>query len=311
MTAAEIAVQFLTMRHFDLRIVGYGISRLSGEAGKAFLIYIYIRCCSRKCKESLIPWSSECMTGIIKQFKLQIAAGGILLIELIANQIIIMQTSYFSHHEISAGLVYSRVGALFINVVLSFSIALSTFMANSMGEQNIERTRALSRVGLKFAAVMTISTWIVLGCYSKQIIMWFSREHLVIKSTEKLVTLYLVLAGLDFTQSVLGATVRSIGKEKVVSKSFFFTYYLVGIPVSLVLAHVMKFNLMGLFGAVGLAQLLNCIICIVILMKIDYQEQAKFIADRLQEAKICPFKEIKRQEFVDEEPESTPSRSDI
>lgn len=311
MTVIDITCQYLTMYHFDLKIVGYGISRFINEWGRALLIYLYIRF-SKKCQESQVPWSFECFRGILKQYKYQITAGGTVIIEILAIQIIILQTAYFSSEEIAAGLIFQRIGSLFFNVVWSFNIALSSFIGNSMGEQNIVRAKALFRLGLKFTAIMTITTWIILKCYSDSILKWFSQDQLVIKPARQLIILYYMLCVSDFTQNVLGCTVRSIGKEKVISKSFFFTYYFFAFPVSLLMAHVLKWKLLGLFGALGLAQIVNCTICTVILLKVDFQEQAQFIVNRVKQNSVSSFNKFESKELTEEAaPETSPRKSAI
>ena len=306
MAVIDVTNQYITIVYFDLGIVGYGISKFCNETGRAILIHLYIRY-SKKCQESYVPWSADCFKGIMKQLKFQMTAGAIVVLEILANQIITIQTAYFTSEEIAAGLVYSRITALFFNVILSITTALSSFIGNSMGEQNVVRAKSFIQLGIKFAAILTLTTWVILSTSSDSILSWFSTDPLVLSTGKQLISLYFVLSALDFTQNALGSAVKSIGKEKVVSKSFFMAYYLVAIPASVFMAHVLKWRILGLYAAAGLAQLLNCIVCIVILIKVDYEERARFIVDRVKKNSLTSFKNVQPKKFTDEEPETPTS----
>ena len=307
MTLFDITNQYLTIVHFDLGIVGYGIGKFLNETGRAILIHLYIRY-SKKCSKSTVPWSADSFRGIIKQWKFQITAGGIVILEILANQLIHIQNAYFTPQVIAAGLIYSRISDLFFKIMLSFTIALSSFIGNSMGEQNVIRAKSLIRVGIKFAVILTLTVWTILCNSSDRILSWFSTDPLVLSTGNQLISLYLFLCGLDFTQNVLGSAVKSIGKEKVVSKLFFISYYLVAAPASLLMAHVLKLRILGLYGATGLAQLLNCIVCTIFLIRVDFEEQAKFIVDRVKKNSASSLKKIKPKKFTDEESETPTSK---
>lgn len=301
----DVPLQYLLIVRFDLGVLGIGIARFCMECSRAFAIYIYIRF-SERCQESNIPWQRACFQELWTQFKYQISAGSLQIIDVVGAQIILLQAGYFAAEIVAGNVIVTRVTKFCLIWTLSVGVALSSFIGNSMGEQNIRKVRVFIKVGIIIDFVLICLMWLFLGTQSRNIALIFSNDATVINYASGLLLFFMTITPFDNLQNVLGGILRSVGKEKQSTRLYFFTYYPISIPLSIVLAHYTRLGIYGLYAAMLVAKSLNTVGSIYLLWTMDIRRQMKYVIKRvkasnlkIQEAEAAAKKEEEAESLDD------------
>lgn len=280
----DVATQYFLLIYLDWDIYGIGIARFSMESCRAIILYCYIQY-SGRCRDSLVSWNRTCFQELWTQFKFQIVAGGLQIIDLVGTQIILLQTAYFSDDEVAANVVVTRITKFCLIWTLSIGVALSSFVGNAMGEANPKKARRFIKMGILLDCVLICCMWLLLGTQSAYMSLIFSDNEHVQKYTEGLLLFFMTITPFDNLQNVLGGVLRSIGKEKQSTKLYLFTYYPLAIPLSIIFAHYLKWRVYGLYAAMLIAKGLNTVGSIYFLCTASLSEQIEFVVQRVQENK--------------------------
>ena len=187
----DVPMQYLLIVHFDMGIQGIGIARFCMESSRAIAIYIYIRN-SEKCKQSNISWDDTCFRELWTQFRYQIAAGGLQIIDLVGTQIILLQAGYFAAEIVAANVIVTRTTRFCVLWTLSIGVALSSFVGNSMGEQNIHKVRTFIKVGIIMDCILICLMWLLLGTQNRNIGSIFSNDETVINHISGLLLFFML-----------------------------------------------------------------------------------------------------------------------
>ena len=277
----DVPMQYLLIVHFDLGILGISLSRFFMECSRAIAIYLYIKY-STKCRESNIPWELICFQELWTQFKYQIAAGGLQIIDLVGTQLILLQAGYFASEVVAANVIVTRTTRFCVLWTLSIGVALSSFVGNSMGEQNIHKVRTFIKVGIIMDCILICLMWLLLGTQNRNIGSIFSNDETVINHISGLLLFFMLITPFDNLQNVLGGVLRSVGKEKQSTRLYLCTYYPIAIPASIVLAHYTSLGIYGLYGAMLIAKSLNTFGSIYLLWNTDLKTQVKYVINRVK-----------------------------
>lgn len=277
----DVPVQYILIVGFDLKITGVGLCRFIMESCRALCLYYYIHR-SGKCEAAIVPWDRNCFRGLFTLFKFQLAAGSLQILDIIGTQIILLQAGSFSPNEVTANVVLTRITKFCAIWSLSLGISLTSFVGNSMGEQNEGKAKLFIRVGIVLDFFLIGCIWYLLGSYRISLAQIFSNEEGVIEHAAGLLYFYLYISPFENLQNVLGAILQSVGKEKQSSKLYMLTYYPIAIPLSMILAHLFKLRLYGLYGAMLAARIMNVIGSVYFLCRVDISEQIQLVVSRVE-----------------------------
>ena len=297
----DVPVQYWLIVRLDMGVTGIGIARFCMEATRAVAIYIYIRR-SKRCQRSNIPWDRNCFRELWTQFKYQMAAGGLQIIDLAGTQIILLQAGYFLAEIVAANVIVTRVTKFCLIWTLSIGVALSSFVGNSMGEQNIKKVRVFIKVGIIVDCVLICCMWMLLGTQSRNIALIFSSDGTVIEYVSGLLLFFMAITPFDNLQNVLGGILRSVGKEKQSTALYLFTYYPIAIPASIILSHHTGLGIYGLYAAMLIAKSLNTLGSIYLIWSMNLKKQIDYIVNRVKEShsrisvKLCEDEESSKPE---------------
>lgn len=280
----DVGMQYFLLVYLDLEILGIGIARFSMESCRAIILYIYIQC-SGRCRDSLVPWTRDCFKELWTQFKFQITAGGLQILDLVGTQIILLQAAYFSEDEVAANVVVTRITKFCLIWTMSVGVALSSFVGNAIGEGNTLKTRKFIKMGIIIDCILICLMWLLLGTQSFNLGRIFSDNDNVQANIAGLLLFFMTITPFDNLQNVLGGVLRSIGREKQSTRLYLISYYPIAIPLSIVFSQVCGWRIYGLYASMLVAKGLNTLGSIFFLCRTNLQKQVKFVKDRIKENK--------------------------
>ena len=306
----DVSIQYTLIVHFDLGYLGIGLSRFLDEVGKLTMLSIFIKC-SKKCQLSTVPWNKDCIKGLWKQFKEQLSAGGLMILDIFGSQIVLMQTAYLTPYEQAANSIGTRIMNFCLNFTWSLQTALSAFVGNSIGEQNEKKVMTFVKAGLLIDGVIVCVTWMFVGTQGENIARIFSTDGKVVHIIEGLIGLYLLICPADNLQAIFGGILRSSGKGKTVSRLFLVTYYPVSVPISLLFAHRLGYGIYGLYLTIFIVKAINAIVMIVMFKRLNIKEEMEKVAKNLKEEDKMTRQASKLQTSdIETGPEETDSQNE-
>lgn len=278
----DISIQYTLTVKLDLGFPGIGLGRFCDEAGKVIMLYTFISR-SKRCKDANVPWSRECFKGLWGQFKDQLSAGGLMILDIFGAMFVRMQTAYLGPNQQAADVIGTRINNFCMLFTWSLQIAIGAFIGNSVGEQNEKKYKRFTKAGLLLVACFVSMTWLFMGTKGHHIAIIFSEEPAVVNYVEGLISLFMIISPVDTLQGVLGAILRSSGKGKALSKLYMVTYYPVSIPLSILLAHKLRLGIYGLYSTILIVKGINAVTMLFMLARIDLKKEMKKAVDKVRE----------------------------
>ncbi|ODV96212.1 hypothetical protein PACTADRAFT_75375 [Pachysolen tannophilus NRRL Y-2460] len=188
----------------------------------------------------------------------KLAVPGIIMLEAeyLAYEILTLFSSYFGTNTLAAQSAVSTVASLTYMVPFAVGIASSTRIANFIGAENISSAKVATHIGLYSALVVGVLNCLILLCFRKIIANLFSKDPAVISLIVSVFPLVAVIQIFDGISSVASGILRAQGRQNIGGLINLFIYYVVAIPLSLVLAKHLHLQLYGLWIGIGVGMIL-------------------------------------------------------
>ncbi|WCJ26721.1 MATE efflux family protein [Euphorbia peplus] len=184
-----------------------------------------------------------------------------------------LQTSVFSISLTTSGLVWM--------IPFGLACAVSIRVSNELGAGNPKSASLATKVVL----CMTVCQGILVGVVMILVRnVWgkvYRNEEQVIKHVSSIMPLLAVTSFLDSIQSVLSGVVRGCGSQKIGAYVNLGSFYLVGIPSSVVLDFVVHLQTKGLWLGIMSAFLVQGVLLLIITITTDWVQKANEAANRV------------------------------
>lgn len=168
---------------------------------------------------------------------LHLAVPGLIMIEaeFLAFEILTLLASYLGTVELAAQSVGSTVASLTYQVPFAIGIAASTRIANFLGAGLAKSAKKATEVALMFGLVISVVNFIVLFTFDKQIGELFTKDKRVIELVTQIMWLVALMQISDAMNANSAGCLRGQGQTKIGGIVNLFSYYCVGIPLSVYL----------------------------------------------------------------------------
>ncbi|KAK7290707.1 hypothetical protein RIF29_05310 [Crotalaria pallida] len=207
--------------------------------------------------------------------KLSISSGIMLCLELWYNTILVLLTGGMKNAEIEidALSICLNINAWEIMIAFGFMAASSVRVANELGKGSAKAA--------KFSIVVTVLTSFTIG-FLLFLFFLFFRERLayiftsnkdVANAVGDLSPLLSISILLNSVQPVLSGVAVGAGWQNVVAYVNIGCYYVIGIPVGIVLAHVINLQVKGIWIGMLIGTLIQTIVLAIITYKTNWEEQ--------------------------------------
>ena len=234
----------------ELGINGIAIAFTITETTGALILLLFISI-YKPCPESWFWFNKDSFKKIWNLLKFEIQLGSMVYLEWIAFEITVIFASSYNAVEFGGLLVFLTVLGIFVTVPQGTSFILTSFVANAIGEKDEKKAKMFLKSGLYLIFIFLVISWCCLKFFSQSIGSFFSSDAGIIGALQSICDVYLVILPIDFIQTLLGGYVRGIGKEKIGSIVFIFSYYVIGLPIAFIIGNVFGDDDQGLW--IGLA----------------------------------------------------------
>ncbi|KAH1105775.1 hypothetical protein J1N35_009543 [Gossypium stocksii] len=235
------------------------------------------------CKDTWKGFSMLAFKDLWPVVKLSLSSGAMLCLELWYNTILVLLTGNLKNAEIAidAFAICLNINAWQMMISLGFLAAASVRVSNELGRG--------SSKSVKFSIMIITLTSLCIGCVTLVLFLCL-RGRLAYVFTESeevgnaVVDLSPLLACsilLDSVQPVLSGIAIGAGWQSSVAWANIASYYLIGIPIAVVLGYVFNMEVKGVWVGMLLGIFVQALVLIIIIWKTDWDKQVLLAQSRV------------------------------
>ncbi|KAK8565005.1 hypothetical protein V6N13_020136 [Hibiscus sabdariffa] len=235
------------------------------------------------CKDTWKGFTMLAFKDLMPVVKLSLSSGAMLCLELWYNTILVLLTGNMKNAEtaIDALSICLNINGWEMMISLGFLAAASVRVSNELGRG--------SSKGAKFSIMTTTLTSLFIG-FVLFVIFLFLRERLAYIFTESkevasavadLSTLLACSILLNSVQPVLSGVAVGAGWQSTVAWVNIASYYLIGIPVGVVLGYVVDMGVKGVWIGMLVGTFVQTLSLVIITWKTDWDKQVVLARSRV------------------------------
>ncbi|CAA3023125.1 DETOXIFICATION 21 [Olea europaea subsp. europaea] len=235
------------------------------------------------CPETWKGFSSLAFKDLWPIIKLSLSSGAMICLELWYNTILILLTGNLKNAEVAidALSICININGWEMMIALGFLGAASVRVSNELGSGNSKAA--------KFSIIMTVLTSLAIGLVLFVFFLFF-RGHLayiftksqdVAKAVAHLSPLLAFSILLNSVQPVLSGVAIGAGQQSRVAYVNIGSYYIVGIPIGVVLGYVIKLQVEGVWIGMLIGTLVQTIILLILTFRTNWDDEVSVARRRV------------------------------
>uniref|UniRef100_A0A6P4AVD4 Protein DETOXIFICATION n=1 Tax=Ziziphus jujuba TaxID=326968 RepID=A0A6P4AVD4_ZIZJJ len=235
------------------------------------------------CRETWNGFSSLAFKDLWHVIQLSLSSGAMLCLELWYNTILILLTGNLKNAEVSidALSICLNINGWEMMISLGFLAAASVRVSNELG-------RGSSKAA-KFSIKLTVLTSLSIGFVLFLVFLFlrgslayiFTENEAVAKAVADLSSLLALSLLLNSVQPVLSGVAVGAGWQSTVAYVNLACYYLVGIPVGLVLGYLLNMQVKGVWIGMLFGTFVQTVVLLIITWKTDWDKQVTLARSRV------------------------------
>ncbi|XP_058208409.1 protein DETOXIFICATION 21-like [Rhododendron vialii] len=250
------------------------------------------------CQETWKGFSSVAFKDLWPVVKLSLSSGAMLCLELWYNTVLILLTGNMGNAEVAidALSICLNINGWEMMISLGFLAAASVRVANELG-------RGSSKAA-KFSIVNIVLTSFLIGfvlfvfflLFRGRLAYIFTENSDIAAAVGDLSNLLAWSILLNSVQPVLSGVAVGAGWQSIVTYVNIACYYLVGVPVGVVLGYVFDFQVKGVWIGMLFGTFIQTVVLVIITCKTDWDKQVSIAHKRVNKWFVEPEPPIVNQE---------------
>ncbi|GLJ11093.1 hypothetical protein SUGI_0142840 [Cryptomeria japonica] len=246
------------------------------------LVLLYIKI-SPACKRTWTSFTREALHGIIDFLKLAIPSSLMICLEYWSFEMLILLSGLLANPKLETSVLSISLNTIALAFMFpsGLAAAASTRVSNELGAG---RSQA-ARLAVYVVLCMTIMEAAMVGCLLFSIRnVWgyaFSNEKEVVDYVASMIPLLAAGSILDAIQCTLSGIARGCGWQKVGAYVNLGAYYIVAIPVAVILAFVLHVGGRGLWLGIVCGLFVQTILLLLITLYTDWEQQGRNARERV------------------------------
>ncbi|XP_073150067.1 protein DETOXIFICATION 14-like [Henckelia pumila] len=248
-------------------------------------LYIYY---SSACQKTRSSFSRDVFHTVGEFFQFAIPSSVMVCLEWWTFEIVILLSGLLSNPKLETSVlsICLTITSLHYLVQYSFGAAASTRVSNELGAGEPDAAQLAVSAVLVLSIVEFVVAGIALFICRYILGYLFSNEMDVVNHVKDMVPFLCASIVMDSIQAVLSGVARGTGWQHLGAYVNLGAYYLVGIPVSLLLGFVWHFRGEGLWSGLIAGATVQSFLLVSITFRTDWKKQAMTARQRIFEGKI-------------------------
>lgn len=232
----------------------------------------------------------------------------IMMGEWVASEVIVFLAGDMAHADtkVSALTIYQMALTVAFMIPSGLAVSAATRCGNALGLADAEAALTSAVTAPVLAGLSSVTVALMLLALHRIWLGAFTGDTAVIASVGRVLPVLAVYVVVDGVQVALTGIVKGLGKQRIGSYVVFFSYYLVGLPISIGLGFNWSqanrtgdgWGILGLAAGTTVGSVLHCLLYAALVWRTDWPKEAQEVALRLRS--ITSSKEKKTRTTADE-----------
>ncbi|KAF9587670.1 hypothetical protein IFM89_004502 [Coptis chinensis] len=232
--------------------------------------------------------------------KLSLSSGAMVCLELWYNSILVLLTGNMKNAEVAidALSICLNINGWEMMIALGFLAAASVRVSNELGRGSSKAT--------KFSIVVTVLTSLSIGIvlfvffllFRGRLAYIFTNSEEVAKEVGRLSPLLACSILLNSVQPVLSGVAVGAGWQSIVAYVNLACYYLIGIPLGVVLGYLLHLQVTGIWIGMLIGTAVQTIVLLIITWRTDWDKQVTLAQQHVKKWVVPEFEEPKGDEIT-------------
>ncbi|KAK8985655.1 hypothetical protein V6N11_068903 [Hibiscus sabdariffa] len=209
-------------------------------------VYVFL---AKEFEKTWEGFSLESFHCLVTNLKLALPSAAMVCLEYWAFELLVLFAGLMPHSELSTSLIAMCVNteAIAYMVTYGLSATASTRVSNELGAGHPGRAKNAMAVTLKLSILLALAIVLVLGFGHNIWAAFFSNSPLIISQFASMTPFLLISITIDSFQGVLSGVARGSGWQLLAAWVNMGTFYLIGMPISGILAFKFELYAKGLW----------------------------------------------------------------
>ncbi|KAL5767740.1 hypothetical protein ACOSQ2_014523 [Xanthoceras sorbifolium] len=235
------------------------------------------------CPSTWAGFTWAAFADLLPVVKLSISSGVMLCLELWYNAVLVLLAGYMRNATIaiSAFSICLNITGWELQICLGFLTAASVRVSNELGRGNAKAAKFSIKVILSTSLCLGVFFWALCLIFSRKIGYLFSSNEEVVQYVSSLSVLLAFSILLNSVQPVLSGAAVGSGRQSMVACVNIVSYYVIGIPIGVILGYLAKLQVNGIWLGMLLGVALQSITLGYFTSRTDWNEQVIKASERL------------------------------
>ncbi|XP_024960116.1 protein DETOXIFICATION 19-like [Cynara cardunculus var. scolymus] len=244
----HFGIAYVLVQRTSLGFVGAPLAASISLWISAIMLALYVLF-DKKFKETWHGFSMESFRHVFATLKLALPSAAMVCLEYWAFELLVLLAGIMPNSEITTSLIAMCVNTEAIAYMLTYglSAAASTRVSNELGARNIDKAKNAMGVTLKLSVLLALIVVLALGFGHDIWAGFFSSSPVIINHYASMTPLLVISIILDSIQGVLSGVARGCGWQHLAVFINLGMFYLIGMPIAVVLAFLVKLYAKGLW----------------------------------------------------------------
>lgn len=270
----HIFVTWLFVSKLQFGLIGTAVTLNFSWWVAAVALFIYVSCGG--CPRTWHGFSVEAFAGLWEFVKLSAASGVMLCLENWYYRILVVLTGDLKNAEVAVDAlsICMSINGWELMIPLAFFAGTGVRVANELGAGNGK--------GARFATIVSVATSLVIGLLFCILIMAlhdkfafiFTTSSVVLDAVDHLSILLAFTILLNSVQPVLSGVAVGSGWQAMVAYVNIGCYYLIGVPVGVLMGWFFKLGVLGIWGGMIGGTAVQTLILAIITIRCDWNKEA-------------------------------------
>ncbi|KAI4330558.1 hypothetical protein MLD38_028837 [Melastoma candidum] len=227
--------------------------------------------------------ATETLCGQAYVVKLSVSSGVMLCLELWYNAILVLLAGYMKNASvaISAFSICLNISTWEFMICLGFLVGVSVRVSNELGRGNAKAAHFAVKVVLGSSIVIGVILWILCLLFGRELAYIFTSDEDVVETVSSLSVLLAFTILLNSVQPVFSGVAVGCGRQGMVAWVNIGSYYVIGIPLGVVLGYVANLDVQGIWIGMIIGVAIQTLVLGTIIWRTNWDAQVEKAAERL------------------------------
>ncbi|XP_061351424.1 protein DETOXIFICATION 14-like [Gastrolobium bilobum] len=238
---------------------------------------------STKCERTRVPITMELFHGIGEFFRFAIPSAGMICLEWWSFELIILLSGLLPNPELETSVlsICLSTTTTIYTIPESIGSAASTRVSNALGAGSPQAARLSASAAMTLAASEALLVSLIIFACRQVLGYVFSNEQEVVDYVTDIVPLLSLSVIVDTLHGTLSGIARGCGWQHIGAYVNLGAYYVLGIPIAIILGFLLQLRGKGLWGGIMIGAFCQTVTLSLITSCTNWEKQAMKARERI------------------------------